>query len=158
MPIVPLEILKSALPDGCRIMGIDHGSKTWGLAISNPEMTIATPLQTIHRTKFKQDIKTLAKICRDYRIAGFIIGLPLNMDGTEGARVDSVKHFGENLLQARDILGFEPLISFWDERLSTFIMDDFLRQHADISREKRDEVIDKLAAAHILQGAIDSVK
>jgi len=138
-------------------MGIDQGSKTWGLAIASPELTVATPLLTINRTKFSNDVKELAKICAEYDIAGFVIGLPLNMDGSEGPRVDSVKHFGVNLIKSADILGFEPLIAYYDERLSTHTMETFLIEEIDMSRKKRDKIIDKMAAQVILQSALNAI-
>ena len=158
MPIVTLKELRSALPKGKRLIGIDHGAKTWGLAISNPDLSIATPLQTIARSKFSQDVQLLAALCREYGVGGFVIGLPLNMDGSEGPRVDSVRHFAENLMQAREVFGFEPLLAFFDERLSTCAVDDFLNEHTRLSRRRRDKVIDKLAARLILQGALENMK
>ena len=155
--IVSLKELKTALPKGKRLMGIDQGKKTLGLALSNPDLTIATPLKTIERSKFTQDVKTLADICREYGVGGFVIGLPLNMDDSEGPRTDSVRHFADNLVQAKEIFGFELLIAFFDERLSTYAVDDFLNEHAGISRKRRDEVIDKLAAQLILQGALEKM-
>lgn len=157
MTIVPLKELRTALPKGKRLIGIDHGSKTWGLAISTPELSMATPLKTINRTKFKEDVRALAAICAEYGVGGFVIGLPLGMDGAEGPRVDSVRHFAENLLQARDIFGFEPPISFFDERLSTYAVDEFLNERTKLSRRRRDKIIDKLAAQVILQGALEKM-
>ena len=157
MAVIALHDIKTSLPKGKRLMGIDHGSKTWGLAISNPDLTIATPLKTIHRSKFSVDVKTLAGICAEYGVAGFIIGLPLGMDGQEGPRVDSVRHFGDNLMAAKNILGFDPLIAFFDERLSTYAVEDFLNEHTKLSREKRDKIIDQLAAQVILQGALEKL-
>lgn len=156
MTIVTLKELRAALPKGKRLMGIDHGAKTWGLAMSNPDLTIATPLKTIARGKFTENVRELAAICVEYGVGGFVIGLPLNMDDSEGPRVDSVRHFAENLLQARAVFGFEPLISFFDERLTTEAVDDFLNEHTRLSRQRRDKIIDKLAAQLILQGALDS--
>jgi len=156
MAIFELKELKIHLPKGKRLMGIDHGSKTWGLAVSTPELNIATPLTTIKRSKFKLDIVKLANLCEDYNIAGFIIGLPLNMDGSEGPRVDSVRHFAVNLINAKDELGFEPIIAFFDERLSTFEMTDFLLEQ-NIRHKNHKKVIDKLAAQTILQGALNKI-
>ncbi len=155
MAIVTLKELKVSLIKGRRLMGIDHSKRNWGLAISNPDLTIATPLQTISCTKFGQDVEKLAELCKEYGVGGFVIGLPLNMDESEGARVDSVRHFAENLLQAKDVFGFEPLIAFFDERLSTFAVEDFLNEHAHLSRKRRAAVIDKLAAQLILQEALE---
>ncbi len=157
MPVVPLPQFRDALPKGKRVLGIDQGSKTWGLAIANFDLTMATPLKTIQRSKFTQDVQTLAKLCAEYSIAGLIIGLPLSMDGMEGPRVDSVRHFADNLIKARDALGFEPVISFFDERLSTYAVEDLLNEQGNISREKRDKIIDMLAAQVILQGALDQM-
>jgi putative Holliday junction resolvase len=157
MTIVTLKELRASLPKGKRLIGIDHGAKTWGLAVCNPDLSIATPLKTIERSKFTLDVKILATICQEYGVAGFVIGLPLNMDGSEGPRVDSVRHFAENLLQARGIFGFEPLIAFFDERLSTSAVDDFFNEHTRLSRQRRNQVVDKLAAQIILQGALEKM-
>lgn len=157
MAIITLKELKAALPKGKRLMGIDHGKKTWGLAVSNPELTIAMPLKTIARTKFSKDIVSLSMICKEYNVGGFVIGLPLHMDESEGPRVDSVRHFAENLQAAQDVLGFDPPVAFFDERLSTYAVEDFLNEHARLSRKKRDAVVDKLAAQVILQGALEKM-
>jgi putative Holliday junction resolvase len=158
MAILTLKELRAAIPKGKRLIGIDHGTKTWGLAVSNPDLTIATPLKTIEGGKFTQNAVVLAGICKEYGVAGFVIGLPLREDGTEGPRVDSVKHFADNLVQAKDVLGFTPLIAFFDERLTTSAVDDFLNEHTRLSRQRRDAVIDKLAAQLILQGALEGMK
>lgn len=158
MAVMTLKELKAALPKGKRLVGIDHGTKTWGVAVSNPDLTIASPLKTIARGKFLENVKELAAICTEYGVGGFVIGLPLNMDDSEGPRVDSVRHFAENLLQARSVFGFEPLISFFDERLTTDAVDDFLNEHTRLSRKRRDKVIDKLAAQMILQGALEAMR
>ena len=157
MAVVTLKELRGELPKGKRLMGIDQSKKALGLAISNPDLTIATPLRTIERTRFTQDVKVLAAVCKEYAVGGFVIGLPLNMDDSEGPRVDSVRHFADNLIQARDTFGFAPLIAFFDERLSTYAVDDFLQEHAHISRKRRDKVIDQLAAQMILQGALEKM-
>jgi putative Holliday junction resolvase len=158
MTIVTLKELRASLPKGKRLIGIDHGAKTWGLAVCDPALSIATPLKTIARSKFSLDVKVLAAICAEYGVGGFVIGLPLNMDGSEGPRVDSVRHFAENLIAARDSFGFEPLIAFFDERLSTAAVDDFLSEHTKLSRLRRDQVVDKLAAQVILQGALEKMR
>jgi putative Holliday junction resolvase len=155
MPVVSLKELKDKLPRGKRLMGIDHGEKTWGLALANPDLTVATPFRTIRRTKFSQDILELGKLCREYEVAGFVIGMPFNMDGTSGPRADSVKHFADNLMKAREALGFDPLITFHDERLSTYAAEQALIDDLGMSREKRKSVIDAMAAAGILQAALD---
>lgn len=157
MAIAALTELKSALPKGKRLLGIDQSKKALGLALSTPDLTMATPLKTIPRVKFTEDVKALAAVCREYDVGGFVIGLPLNMDGSEGPRVDSVKHFADNLLRARGVLGFEPVIAFFDERLTTAAVEDMLDEHSRLSREERNKVIDKLAAQIILQGALDKM-
>lgn len=155
MAIVAIKELKAALPPKSRLLGLDHGIKTLGLAISNPELTIATALKTLAHKKFTENLKALADVCREYGVSGFVIGLPLNMDGSEGPRAESVRHFAANLLREKAALGFDPAIAFWDERLSTFAVEQFLIDDVNMSRGKRKAVIDKLAAQHILQGALD---
>lgn len=157
MTIVALKDLKSALPKGRRLLGIDQSKKALGLALATPDFGMATPLKTIARVKFTEDAKVLANVCREYEVGGFVIGLPLNMDGSEGPRVESVKHFADNLIKAKDVLGFEPVIAFFDERLTTSAVEDLLDEHSRLSREERNKVVDKLAAQIILQGALDMI-
>lgn len=154
MPIVTLKELRIMLPKGKRLLGIDQSKNKLGVAVSNPDLTIATPLRTITRTRFSEDVKTLAAICKEYGVGGFVIGLPLNMDDTAGPRVDSVKHFALNLLQAQATLGFAPLIAFLDERLSTHAAQDLLDEQTNISGKRRAGIIDQLAAQIILQDAL----
>lgn len=156
MPIVDLKALKAALPKGRRLLGIDQSRAVLGLAVSNPELSIATPLQTIRRTKFTEDVKTLAALCREYGIGGIVIGLPLNMDGSEGPRVDSVKHFADNLLSS-GALDPGMLIAFADERLSSDAAESFLHENTRLTHRERNAVIDQLAAQMILQGALESL-
>ncbi len=137
------------------LLGIDHGTKNIGIAVSDSNLSIATPLTTIRSTKFSNDIKELKKIIDEYSIVAIIIGLPLNMDGSEGARCQSVRQYAKNLLDKKDFFERELEIAFWDERLSSFAVDRMLIEDTDISRKKRATVIDKLAASHILQGALD---
>lgn len=158
MPVVELNKIKEHLPKRKTLLGIDHGTKTWGLAIADHRLSIATPLKTILFTKFSKNILELAEICKEWEVGGFIIGLPLNMDGTSGPRVESVRHFGDNLINAKNTLGFDPVIAFFDERLSTHTVESFLIEEIDLSREKRAQVIDKLAAQVILQGALNKIK
>jgi len=158
MTIVALKDLKAALPKGKRLLGIDQSKKALGLALSTPDLSMATPLRTIARVKFTEDVKVLAGVCKEYEVGGFVIGLPLNMDGSEGPRVESVRHFGDNLINARDVLGFEPVIAFFDERLTTSAVEDLLDEHSRLSREERNKIVDKLAAQIILQGALDKIR
>jgi putative holliday junction resolvase len=156
MAIVAIKELRSHLPPKSRLLGIDHGEKTLGLALSNPELTIATPLKTLRRSTFTENLKDLSAVCREYSVGGFIIGLPLNMDDSEGPRAQSVRHFGMNVLKAKATLGFEPVIAFFDERLSSFAVEDFLTERR-MPKKKQKDIIDALAAAHILQGALASI-
>ena len=131
------------------LMGLDLGSKTIGVAISDSFRSIATPLKTIRRTKFSEEVKVLFKLISEREISGIIIGLPKNMDGTEGARCQSTRAFARNIITFTDF----P-ISYWDERLSTVAAEKALLA-ADINRKRRSEVIDHVAASYILQGALD---
>jgi putative holliday junction resolvase len=136
-------------PSGARLMGIDLGTKTIGLSLSDVGWSIATPLETITRRKFTNDVDALLKLAERFQIAGFIIGLPLDMSGKEGPRVQSCRAF---VRQAAPVLN-RPFL-FWDERLSTQAVERMLIE-ADTTRAKRGEVVDKMAAAYILQGALD---
>jgi putative Holliday junction resolvase len=138
-----------ALPDHARLLGLDLGTKTIGLALSDLERQIATPLETIKRVKFSLDAVALLKVADKYAVAGLVIGLPLNMDGTEGPRVQSTRAFVRNLVPLTSL----PMV-FWDERMSTLAVTRTLLD-ADASRAKRAAVVDKMAAAYILQGALD---
>ena len=134
---------------GARLLGLDLGTKTIGLALSDVERRIATPLETIQRVKFKLDAAALLKVAEKHTIAGLVIGLPLNMDGTEGPRVQSTRAFVRNLVPLTAL----PIV-FWDERMSTLAVTRTLLD-ADASRARRAAVVDKMAAAYILQGALD---
>jgi putative Holliday junction resolvase len=138
-----------ALPEHARLLGLDLGTKTIGLALSDVERRIASPLETIQRIKFKQDAAALLKVAQTHAIAGLVIGLPLNMDGTEGPRVQSTRAFVRNLAPLTAL----PIV-FWDERMSTLAVTRTLLD-ADASRARRAAVVDKMAAAYILQGALD---
>ena len=153
MPIVEPAQLHTQLQPGQRLMGIDLGSKTIGLAVSDSGLVVATPLETIKRTRFSIDAAALVRLLGEYRIGALVIGLPINMDGSEGPRCQSTRQFAANLMQLVDL----P-ISFWDERLSTAAVERVLIEEADMSRQRRGEVVDKMAAAYILQGALDRVR
>lgn len=133
-------------------MGIDPGTKTLGIAISDSLRTIATPMETIKRTKFSKDMQRLTHILQEQQICGMIIGYPVNMDGSEGPRCQSVRQFAQNVTQHTDI----PIL-LWDERLSTAAVERTMLE-ADLSRKRRSELVDKLAAAYILQGVLDAIK
>lgn len=141
------------LPQGARLIGIDAGTKTLGLALSDVTRTIASPLTVLRRKKkFKEDAAELMRIAAEHAIAGFVLGLPTNLDGTSGPRVQATRAF------ARNMNALTPLpILLWDERLSTAAAERTLLE-ADTSRKRRAEVIDKLAATIILQGALDRMR
>jgi putative Holliday junction resolvase len=151
------QALKALLTPGKRLIGLDLGEKTIGVAISDPGLTVASPIDTIRRTKFTEDVKQLVKLMAGREVGGIVIGLPINMDGTEGPRCQSVRHFGQNLLGRADLLGMEPEMAFWDERMSTVAIQRILVSEADMSRGKRAQAVDKMAAAYILQGALDAL-
>ncbi|HEX6978068.1 MAG TPA: Holliday junction resolvase RuvX [Alphaproteobacteria bacterium] len=152
MPIRNPTDLAAALPRGARLLGLDVGTKTVGLALSDTTLTIATPLETLRRGKFAADAETLRTIVARHNVGGFVVGLPVNMDGTEGPRAQSVRAFAKNLLGRIDL----PL-AFWDERLSTAAVTRTMIE-ADLSRARRSELVDKAAAAYILQGLLDHLR
>ena len=144
-----LEEFSQAVPPLRAIAGLDFGTKTIGVAVSDGLAQVATPLTTIRRKKFSADGAALQQILAERQIAGLVLGLPRNMDGSEGPRCQSTRAFARNLTQLLDL----P-ISFWDERLSTVMAEKALLE-ADTSRKRRAEVIDHVAAGVILQGALD---
>jgi putative Holliday junction resolvase len=149
MPIRNPTDLKSAVPPGTRLMGIDLGTKTIGLALSDTRLMVATPLKTLARGKFSRDVVLLQELRRLHGVGALIIGLPINMDGSEGPRAQATRAFAHNLLQIDD-----PEICFWDERLSTAAVTRGMIE-ADLSRKRRAELVDRAAAAYILQGLLD---
>lgn len=142
----------AALPEGRAIGGLDLGEKTIGVAVSDTLLSVATPLETIRRRKFGLDAARLFEIVTARNIAGLILGLPFNMDGSEGPRCQSTRAFARNLSRLSDL----P-IGYWDERLSTVAAERALLE-ADTSRKRRSEVIDHVAAGYILQGALDRMR
>ena len=144
-----VESFAAALPPMRAVMGLDLGTETIGVAASDTFRRVATPIETIRRKKFTLDAEKLLGLIRHRDIAGLVLGLPLNMDGTEGPRVQSTRAFARNLERLTDI----P-IAFWDERLSTVAAERALLE-ADTTRKRRAEVIDHVAASYILQGALD---
>ena len=151
MPSKPLALaeLSERLKRDERLLGLDVGTKTIGLALSDVMRQIATPLETIRRTKFSADAVRLLDLARHHGVGGLVIGLPVNLDGSEGPRAQSTRAFARNLAALTDL----PM-AFWDERLSTAAAERALLE-ADASRKRRAELIDKMAAAYILQGALD---
>jgi putative Holliday junction resolvase len=150
--LVDVETLLRLLAKDQRLLGLDVGTKTIGLALSDVTRTVATPHDTIRRKKFSDDAKTIRDIVENNQIGGLVIGLPINLDGSEGPRAQSTRAFARNL--ARHV----PLpMLLWDERLSTKAVERHLIE-ADASRKRRAEVIDRMAAAYILQGVLDRLK
>ncbi len=149
MPIVTPAELKERLSIGQRLLGIDLGTKTIGLALSDSLQMVASPLLTLSRGKFSADAEALGRLRREHGIAALILGLPLNMDGSEGPRCQATRAFARNLLGHDD-----PVIVFWDERLSTAAVTRGMID-ADLSRARRAEIVDRAAAAYILQGLLD---
>lgn len=147
-----IEHLSGFLEPGDRLAGLDLGTRTIGVALSDTLQQVATPLVTIKRTKFSKDANALCKLFHEHAIAAVVLGLPINMDGSAGPRVQSTRAFARNLAPLIDV----PVV-FWDERLSTAAVERMLIE-ADASRARRAELIDKLAAAYILQGALDRLK
>ena len=152
MPIRNPTALAQALPRNARLLGVDVGEKTLGLALSDATLAIASPLQTLRRTKFSSDIEILKALIAKHGVGAVIVGLPINMDGSEGPRCQSVRAFAANLLARIDL----PL-AFWDERLSTVAVTRTMLE-ADLSRARRAKLVDKMAAAFILQGLLDHLR
>ncbi|TCS62498.1 Holliday junction resolvase RuvX [Varunaivibrio sulfuroxidans] len=152
MSIVDIAEIETGDAHGRRLMGLDLGSKTIGLALSDVRHAIASPLLTIQRAKFTQDALRLQALIEEHDVGALILGLPVSMDGGEGPRCQSTRQFAQNFLARHDI----PL-AYWDERLSTSAIERMLIDDVDMSRGRRADVIDKLAATYILQGALDAI-
>jgi putative Holliday junction resolvase len=152
MAVLELDELKSALKPGERLLGLDLGEKTIGLALSDTSLTVATPLKSLKRSKFTVDAETLDALVAEHGIGGLIVGLPLKMDGTPGRAAQSARAFARTFASRSAV----PLVMV-DERLSTVAANRALLE-ADSSRRKREESVDKVAAAYILQGALDRLR
>lgn len=156
MPVDLLKNIAAYCPEHTALLGLDVGKKTIGLALANPLRSMATPLHTIQRTKFTKDVELLKKVMAEYEIGGFVVGLPVNMDSSEGPRAQSVRDFALELHKA---LGHDPWIALWDERLSTVsvenFVDEFVGKKSTRRNAKASGLIDRLAAQVILQGALD---
>ena len=153
MAVIDLLDLEGALAPAAPLVGLDLGEKTIGVAVSDTTRSIASPLALIRKTKFTHDVETLFELMRGRGAAGVVIGLPMNMDGSEGPRCQSSRAFARNLLRIKDL----P-IAFWDERLSSAAVNRMLIGEGDVTRGRRADVVDKLAAAWILQGALDRLR
>jgi putative Holliday junction resolvase len=147
--VVPLIDIAPLLPPRAALIGIDLGSKTIGVASSDPDRRLATGIETIVRKNFAGDAARLMELAAERNAAGFVLGLPLNLDGTEGPRAQSTRAFARNLAKVSEL----P-IALWDERLSTAAVERHLIA-ADVTRRRRAKVIDQHAAVYILQGALD---
>jgi len=147
--ILPLAEAAAHLPARGALLGLDLGTKTIGVATSDPARRVATGVETIRRTNFTSDVARLLALAAERKAAGFVLGLPLNMDGSEGPRAQSTRAFAKNLARVTEL----P-IALWDERLSTAAVERALIA-ADVSRSRRAKAIDQHAAVFILQGALD---
>jgi putative Holliday junction resolvase len=145
---IAIEDLPPHLGRDARLLGLDVGTKTIGMALSDVTRSVATPFDTIRRTKFTADAKTIREVVEKNQVGALVIGFPLNLDGSEGPRAQSTRAFARNLAAHVDV----PMV-FWDERLSTAAVERHLIE-ADASRKRRAEVVDRMAAAYILQGAL----
>src|SRR5437764_13233188 len=143
--------LRAAVPPGRGVMGLDVGPKTICLALSDTRLVIASPLETIRRRRFSEDTATLFALIELHGVGGLVIGLPLSLGGGDSPRTQSVRQFGRNLLALRDM----P-VAFWDERMSTAAVTREMIAH-DMTRKRRAEIVDRVAAAYILQGFLDGM-
>ena len=153
VPVFDLTDLPAACPPDTPWMGLDLGENTIGVAVSDTSRMIASPLQLIRKVKFSQDAAQLIKLMNGRNVSALVIGLPLNMDGTEGPRAQSCRAFARNLERLRPVN-----VAFQDERLSTTAVERFLIDELDLSRKRRADVVDRTAAAWILQGALDRLR
>jgi putative holliday junction resolvase len=142
--------LRAAVAPGRRVMGLDVGTKTIGLALSDTRLVIASPLETIRRRRFRDDASALFALADRHDVGGLVIGLPLSLSGGDSPRTQSVRQFARNLLELRDM----PM-AFWDERLSTAAVTREMIAH-DMTRKRRAEIVDRVAAGYILQGFLDA--
>jgi putative Holliday junction resolvase len=149
---ISIEDLPPHLERDARLLGLDVGTKTIGMALSDVTRSVATPFDTIRRTKFTADAKTIREVVEKTQVGALVIGFPLNLDGSEGPRAQSTRAFARNLAAHVEV----PMV-FWDERLSTAAVERHLIE-ADASRKRRAEVVDRMAAAYILQGALDRLR
>jgi len=141
-----------ALPKEGRLLGLDVGETTIGLALTDAGRMIASPLSTIERSKFSKDIEILKKTIAKHGVTGLVVGYPVNMDGSQGPRTQSTRTFVSNISKHVEL----PIL-LWDERMSTMAVERMMVDEADMSRKRRSELVDKLAASYMLQGFLDSL-
>jgi putative holliday junction resolvase len=151
MPVIDPRDMRATVPPGSRVIGLDVGTKTIGLALSDTRLVIASPLETIRRRRFRDDASALFALIDRHGVGGLVIGLPLAMSGGDTPRTQSVRQFARNVLALRDL----P-VAFWDERLSTAAVTREMIAH-DMTRKHRAEIVDRVAAAYILQGCLDAM-
>jgi putative Holliday junction resolvase len=153
MTVLPLRDLPRNVAPNTRLLGLDVGSRTIGMAISDATWTVATPVSTLARRRLASDLRAIATLTKELEAGAFIVGLPVQMDGSEGPRCQSVRQFVRDLT-----LAIKLPAALWDERLSTQAVERTLIAEADLSRKRRRRVIDRAAAAWILQGALDALR
>jgi len=153
MPVLEWPELRAALPPGQRLLGLDVGDKTIGLALSDPSLRVASPVGVVRRGRIGADAAALETLTHERGVGGLVLGLPLDMHGGEGRRCQSVRQFQRNIAGR----GLDLPCVFWDERLSTVAVERLLIREADMNRRRRSAVVDKMAAAVILQGALDAM-
>ena len=153
MAVCKINELRGLLARNQAILGLDLGTKTIGMALSDVGYMVASPLSTIPRGKFTADMAALDAVLTKHNVGALVIGLPVQMDGLEGPRAQSARSFAAEVLKRRDLA-----IAFWDERLSTAAVQRMLTDEMDMTRKRRAEVVDKAAAAYILQGALEAMR
>ncbi len=151
MPIINLTDLRAALPRGTRLLGIDPGSQTIGLALTDVTLMLASPYGSLKRAKLSENAGSLSRIARKEGVAGFVVGLPLSLDGSSGPAAQAARDWTHALSNATGLPA-----ALWDERLSSAAVNRFLIGEADMTRKRRSEVVDKMAAAYMLQSALDA--
>jgi len=153
MPVLDPEGFVAAVSPPARLAGLDLGTKTIGVAVCDGAWMVATPVTTIQRKKLQPDLDALFKVMDERRCAGLVLGLPVNMDGSEGPRCQATRAFAYELAKRRDV----PML-LWDERLSTSAVERQMIEGADMSRRRRAQEVDRAAATYILQGALDALR
>lgn len=151
MPIINLTDLRASLPRGTRLLGIDPGAKTIGLALTDVTLMLASPYSSLARAKLSENAASIARIARKEGVEGLVVGLPLSMDGTSGPAAQAARDWTHALSNATGLPA-----ALWDERLSSAAVNRFLIGEADMTRKRRADVVDKMAAAYMLQAALDA--
>jgi len=155
MAVVDVYALPGLLPARARLMGLDFGDRTIGLAVSDRGRSVASPVDTIQRSKFTADAQVLSAAIQERGVKALVLGLPVGLNGQEGKRCQATRQFARNLIQEA---GFTLPIAFWDERLSTAAVERVLSDEAELAGHKHKQHLDQMAAAYILQGALDALR